>query len=143
MTKAVTDSTYDPQIDGLPISDVMTSRRYPDPVTVTIPLDGATYVLSTAVDIGAAKYMGIIMPATWTAAVLTFKVSSTLAGTYTDLYDETGAEVSISVAQGKAYTFNIATWKLAPWRFIKFRSGTTGAPVDQTAVRTLTVVLKP
>jgi len=143
MTKAATDSTYDPQIDGLPISDVMTSRRYPDPVTVTIPLDGATYVLSTAVDIGAAKYMGIIMPATWTAAVLTFKVSSTLAGTYTDLYDETGTEVSISVAQGKAYTFNIATWKLAPWRFIKFRSGTTGAPVDQTAVRTLTVVLKP
>jgi hypothetical protein len=129
--------------DPVETQDVAGTLRFPAPVTVTIPLAGGVYELSTAVDLSAAKFIGIIMPATWVTAVLTFQVCPTINGTFTDLYDDNGVEVSVSVAQGKAYTLNVAMWKLAPWRYVKFRSGTTATPVDQTASRAITVVLKP
>ena len=112
----------------------------PTPVTATIALNGT---LSGAVDIGNMKDIGIIMPAVWTAAHITFQVSNALAGTYSELVDATGTEVNIAVAAGAAYTLADADSRLlAPWRFIKIQSGATGATVAQLAARNIVIVGK-
>jgi hypothetical protein len=88
--------------------------------------------------------MGIIMPATWTAATLSFQVCDTDGGTFADLYTEAGAEVapSSTPTQGKAYSLNTAQPYLAPWRWVKVRSGLTGAPQAQGADRVVTFVFQ-
>jgi hypothetical protein len=116
-------------------------RSYPSPVTATIAAGDATG-LSNAIDIGAAKYLGMIMPAAWTAAVLTFQSCDTLAGTYQNVYDASG-EVSMAVSVSVNRTLNVAMWSLAPWRFLKLRSGTSATPVTQSSSRVITIVMKP
>ena len=112
----------------------------PTPVTATIALNGT---LSGAVDIGNMQNIGLIMPAVWTAAHITFQVSNALAGTYSELVDSTGTEVNIAVSAGVAYTLSAAASQLlAPWRFIKIQSGATGATVAQTAARNIVIVGK-
>jgi hypothetical protein len=112
----------------------------PSPVTATIASSGS---LSAAIDIGTMRSIGIIMPATWTTADLTFSVCDTLGGTYSNLYDAAGTEVDIPVAQAKAYTLSAAMTRLiAPWRYIKVRSGTSGAAVNQGGQRIITIVGK-
>ena len=112
----------------------------PTPVTATIAQNGT---LSGAVDIGNMTNIGLIMPAVWTAAHITFQVSNALAGTYSELVDSTGTEVNIAVSAGVAYTLADADSRLlAPWRFIKIQSGATGATVAQTAARNIVIVGK-
>ena len=71
------------------------------------------------------------MPATWTAAGLSFLVAPTLAGTYGSAYDE-GAEITIAsagVVAGRTILFSDAlATKLRAVRFLKLRSGAAGAP---------------
>ncbi len=134
---APTDPNYDSQKEGVP------SRIIPDAaVSVTI---AAGTSLSAAVDTGAGKYPTLLMPAAWTAASITFQVSDTLTGTFLDLYDEAGTEVTISgLAVSKAYMLNTTMWRLAGCRYIKVRSGTSGAPINQVgADRILKFIFKP
>jgi hypothetical protein len=58
------------------------------------------------------------------------------------LYDDLGTEVSIVVDDDKNTSVNDAALSLAQWRYVKFRSGTSGTPVTQTAARTINLVLK-
>lgn len=91
--------------------------------------------LSAAIDLGGATLSGIVVPASWTTANLTFQVS--LDGTtWYDLYAD-GAEVSVAATAGKMHRVSIGDW--LGWRHVKIRSGTTGAPVNQAADRTLTL----
>ena len=73
------------------------------------------------------------MPAAWTAANLSFRVSQTAGGSFTDLYTEAGVEAKLSAvpAQGKAYSIETLLPALAPWRWVIVRSGLTGATVTQ------------
>lgn len=110
-------------------------------VTVTIP-SGASG-LSAANDFGgAAKDMAVIMPATWVAAGLSYQVSNAIDGTFTDLYNEAGTEVTSAVAQGLTQSLNTTAPLLSEYRYVKVRSGTTGTPVNQTASRTLTFIFQ-
>lgn len=92
----------------------------------------------------AGKQLGIIMPAAWTAADITFAVASESGGTFVPLYDDPGdggTEVLIDgPAVSTARAIDMLAGSLAPWRYIKIRSGTSGTPVNQGAERTLTVV---
>jgi hypothetical protein len=106
--------------------------------TVTIA-NGAS--LSGSVDMGAARLVGIIMPASWTAAGLTFQCSSDNS-TFYNMYDETGAELTWTVAASTYVTANFPTRWLA-CRYLKIRSGTSSVAVNQGAARTLTVVSAP
>jgi hypothetical protein len=103
--------------------------------TATI-LSGAS--LSNEVHLKSMRPFAIEMPTTWTAANLTFQVT-TDGTTYRNLYDDTGAEVTVT-ASGDRY---IALVSPAQWigvqRF-KIRSGTSGVPVNQGADRALHVV---
>lgn len=86
----------------------------------------------------------IEIPAAWTAAALTFQVSSD-GVTFMDLYDDSGTEViiaSASIPTGavRAIRLTLADWTNLLW--LKLRSGTTGTPVNQGAERTIVVVTK-
>lgn len=110
------------------------------PAVKTVTIAGGAS-LSAAVDLGDRRIMGIVMPASWTAAGITFQVS-TDGSSYSNLYDGSGVEVSLSVDANRAVALGADTWTLlAPWRYIKLRSGTATTPVSQAADRTITLVL--
>lgn len=107
--------------------------------TVTIP---AGESVSDAVDVFSYRCIAIIMPSSWTAANLTFKVSSTLTGTYNDLYDDAGTELTALAAASRVISIDAGSGVMGPVRYLQIRSGTSGTPVVQTAARTLTLLLK-
>lgn len=95
--------------------------------------------LSDAVDLGSNRAHALVIGGAWVAAAITFQVS--LDGvTYNDLNDMAG-EVTVAsgaVAANKAIVLDAS--KLAPYRYLKIRSGTSAAAVAQTGGATVTVV---
>ncbi len=89
--------------------------------------DGAN--LSDAVYLGGNVIVGIIMPAVWDAAVITFEVSMDDV-TYLDAYSGAGAEHTLTVAASQHIWLDPA--QFASYRWAKVRSGTSAAPVNQT-----------
>jgi hypothetical protein len=97
--------------------------------------------LSGAVDLQTYRAFGVQMPASWTAANLTFQVSSDCS-TYANLYDDSGTEVLVTAAASTYIVFaSPAKWQGA--RCIKVRSGTSGTAVNQGGDRSITVVGVP
>jgi hypothetical protein len=107
-----------------------------DRISVTIS-NGTS--LSPEVPIGAKSLVGIAMPAVgWDAAALTFQVSIDDA-TFLNLQSGS-AEVSLTAAAGQFIQVDNETWRGITG--LKVRSGTAGAPVNQTADRVLTLVVR-
>lgn len=106
---------------------------YPVNFTATIA-NGAS--LSGAVDLGRAVLSAVIMPAGWTAADLTFQVSADNA-TFVDLYDGNVERVVTGPAASRALNLSL-DW--SAYRYVKVRSGTAAAAVNQGASRALTLV---
>lgn len=102
--------------------------------------------LSGEIDLGGAALVGIILPDVWTAANLTFQVSSATGGMFKNLRDSNNVEVQAIVgtvdASNGAIAFDVIAGALAPWRFVKIRSGTAAAAIAQAAERTITIVTK-
>jgi hypothetical protein len=109
----------------------------PTQVTATIPTGALG--LSAAIDLAGKTLLGYIMPATWVAAGLTFQTSPD-GVSYNDIYDNTGTEISHVVAASRFVRVNPADW--VGVRFLKVRSGTGAAPVNQTASRDIILVTK-
>ena len=96
--------------------------------------------LSPAVNLQGLHLCGIRMPAGWDAADITFQVSYDDGATFRDLYDVSG-EVSIPVAANRHVVLELARFVgIGGW--IKVRSGTAGAPVNQTANRSVELVTR-
>lgn len=107
-------------------------------VTVTIAAAGN---LSAAVDLSAVAVVGIVMPAAWDAANLTFAGSETQAGTYTNVYDDAGTEYPVTAAASRRILVPPADLLGGCW--LKVRSGTAAVPVNQAAERVLTLLVRP
>lgn len=107
--------------------------------TATIA-SGATG-LSDAIDLEGYQLAAIIMPDTWVAANISYLAAAESGGTYKPVYSS-GIEVSDTVVQATVASCADNALALAPLRFIKLRSGTAGTPVNQTADRVLTLILK-
>lgn len=109
-------------------------------VAVNVPfIAGAS--LSDAIDLRTARLIGLWIPAGFSGALLTFQ-SSADGATFGELNDDTGASVSITIAAG---TFVIIT-KPSQWlgvRWLKVRSGTSGAPVAQAAAAIVVLFALP
>ncbi len=103
--------------------------------TVTIPASGS---LSEALALRGMALVHIQMPGAWDAAALTFSTSAD--GTTYGSLKKGGTEYSITVAASDAQI--IPRDDFAGVRFLKVRSGTAGTPVNQTAARTITLVLR-
>lgn len=96
--------------------------------------------LSSAVDCTLGRPNRIVMPAAWTAAVLT--VQTSYDGTnFNNLYDIYGAEYTIQAAASRSILLPIAD--VIGVRYMKLRSGTSASAVNQAAERALTIVLVP
>lgn len=110
---------------------------YSNTVEVSAAADG----LSGAINLKGYMLQLIIMPATWTAAALSAQLSLD-GSTYVDFFTEDG-EWSLTsatvVAASRAISINADTG-IRMQGAIKFRSGLTGAAVQQGAARTLTLV---
>lgn len=112
------------------------------PVTATIAASGS---LSGEVDTGGRRLAGIVMPAAWTAAVITFQAaakSTADGGTYRDLYDDLGNEVQVQAAASRSIGLDALAYALAPFRFLKVRSGTGASAVNQAVQADLGLVFK-
>lgn len=83
--------------------------------------------------------LSIGMPAAWTAAVLTFQVSQD-GTTWRDLYDEFGSEVALVVAAGREIA--LPATRLAPYGWVRLRSGTGAVPANQGAERAFTLITR-
>ena len=109
----------------------------PTSKTVTI---SSGQSLSGSLDTEGYPIKGIIMPASWDTANLTFQAS--VDGTnWFNLYDDNGNEVVIQAAANRAIAIDSYAGSLAPFRYLKIQSGTSATPVNQTANRVLTVGL--
>lgn len=100
--------------------------------------------LSSAVSVAGMEVVGIVMPAGWDAAGLTFQSvddPELAAGTYQNVYDTGGTELSFTVAAARRVNVNPLTF--GSHALVKVRSGTSGVAVNQTAARTGYLVCRP
>ncbi len=97
--------------------------------------------LSTGVPLGAKSLVGIAMPAAWDAAGLTFQVSVDDRATWLDLVDTSGTALAATVAAAQFVQIDPTKWKGI--NNVKVRSGTAGAPVNQTADRAIILIVRP
>ncbi|WP_424133847.1 hypothetical protein [Roseomonas chloroacetimidivorans] len=115
----------------------MSIFTYPTLLSATIA-NGAA--LSGPVDLDDKSLVAIVMPGAWTAAPLTFQCSVDNGATWNNVFDATGSEVSISAATGTHILIEPA--KFVGAKLIRLRSGTSAAPVNQAAARTITLVTR-
>lgn len=114
----------------MPTLASLASPNYIDTVSVQ--------TISTAYDLGEYYPVAVVMPSTWLTAQLSFQVSHDNV-TFVDLYDSFGNEYIISVAANRAVLLPISDF--IGFKYIKLRSGTSSAVVDQTTSRTLQLIL--
>lgn len=97
--------------------------------------------LSAAIDLTGLDVATFVMPNTWNAANLTFQAASTKDGTYFDVYDSDGAELTVSAAASRSITLERTKEEsLKHFDFIKVRSGTSGTPVTQNGDRPIVLL---
>jgi len=96
--------------------------------------------LSAPLQLNGLMGEAIIMPATWTAAGLSFAACETEAGTYLPLVDALGVEITLTVAASQRIALPIGLLRGHNW--IKLQSGTSAAAVNQGGARTLTLLAR-
>lgn len=101
----------------------------------------ASTSLSAGVFVGGGRHMAIEMPSGWTAALITFQGSKD-GVTWQNIYNDSGVEVSATVTAGTGCALDVAALSLAPWPWLKIRSGTSASAVNQEAARTLYLITK-
>jgi hypothetical protein len=102
------------------------------------PIIAAGESLSEAVDCSAGLPVRITMPAEWTAAGLSFQISSD-GNFYNDCFDATGHEMVLVVLPGTAVPIPEQWGRMMGW--LKFRSGGRDNPVAQEAQRDFSIAL--
>ena len=118
---------------------------------IPIKILSGTSLSSTAAYIGDGILAGIIMPATWTTANLTFQGGAILdetvfpapAPAFNNLFDAAGNEVTVDAAASIQITLPDCTdGSMYGCQFIKVRSGTSGSAVNQSADRQLYLIVQ-
>lgn len=95
--------------------------------------------LSDDINLGGRIPVGLVMPAAWTAASITFQASLDDGATWHDVYaiDETELTIS-SVVVDSFLALDSANFLGVT--YLRLRSGTTATPVNQGADRAITVL---
>lgn len=95
--------------------------------------------LSNAIAFSGRAFVGLVMPAAWTAAVLTFQ-GSVDGTTFVDIYDAGGNEVTFQVAA--SHFCSGGATDFVGLSHIKVRSGPGGGAVNQGADRSIILSLR-
>ena len=132
-------------LTGLVIDDAQVGSLNPLPVKGRNPSTVAAQIasgqsLTGAIDLADGILARIVMPASWTAANLTFQTSNDGAS-FNDLHDENGNEVTVTAAASRAIRLSPADW--VGVRHLKLRSGTSAGAINQAALRSLVLVTVP
>lgn len=117
------------------------SRR---PLTKTITISAGASV-STAVDKSHHNHIAIFLPSDWTTAPITFLGSETFDGTYKQLVSATDvSEITVpAVAASKVIVLDTEFLEaLIAIPFLKLRSGTLSAPVNQVTEASINIILR-
>lgn len=93
--------------------------------------------LSAAIDLAGTTMLGLLMPASWTTANLTLQASAD-GVTFADVYTEAGSEKTLTAAASRFILLEPADFTGV--RFLKLRSGTSAAAVNQGADRSITLL---
>ena len=132
--------------------------------TILRPQDVLTATIATGASLsGVAIVAGlrphaVQIPATWTAANLTFQVASALTyavdsddlsgydagddtSTWSNLYDAAGNEYVVVVSSAGSYII-LDPAAFDTVRYLKIRSGTASVPVNQAETRVLTLIAR-
>ena len=96
--------------------------------------------LTTALNLGGLHLFGIVVPAAWTAASLTFQMSHDGGATWLNVYDASGSEVTATAGASRYIALDAVVF--APLTLIKVRSGTSGSPVNQGQDTDLQLLLR-
>jgi hypothetical protein len=107
--------------------------------TVTIAA-GAS--LSSPASVGSKVLCGIIFPAVWTSASLTFQVSVDGGATWLEYYDDSTTEQQILTTTPTGLYLALDASMFAGVTMLKVRSGTFAAPVNQVAAASLMLVAR-
>lgn len=99
--------------------------------------------VSNTIDCNSRAILGFVAPAAWTAAALNVEASVDGTTWATVIYDSLGAAIGswASLTAGAGYSFDLNG--MLPWQYIRLRSGTSGAPVNQAAARAFTIIQRP
>ncbi|MBI1274201.1 MAG: hypothetical protein GC131_09000 [Alphaproteobacteria bacterium] len=96
--------------------------------------------ITSDLNLGGLRLFGIVMPASWTAANLTFQSSHDYGITWNNVYDKQGTEYNITAAAARFILIDPVDF--ASLQYLRLRSGTSGTPVNQAADRTVNFVLR-
>lgn len=99
---------------------------------VSIPAGGS---FSTAIDVSNTQPVSLQFPSSWTAAQLSVQVSHDGDEWFDAYYD--GSEYLIPAGASRHCDVNL---NIAGIQYLRFRSGTSASPVNQTAKRVITGV---
>ena len=94
--------------------------------------------LSSQVDIGPGRLVGLIVPGGWTAANVTLQASADGGVTWGNLFTYLGSEFTIVAVAGQFMAIDPTMLKGVV--SVKVRSGTSGSPVTQTSQVNVTLV---
>jgi len=113
---------------------------------VTLPVAFVTSILageslSGAVDFGSWNHLGLAPVSPWDSAVISLAVGMEEDGDFWPLVDTEGDEITITLTEGSAIGLpaDVAS-ALAPWRYVKFRSGTAASPIVQSGAEAAVTV---
>jgi hypothetical protein len=95
---------------------------------------------SNETDLDHYVVCGIQMPATWTAANLTFRSRCAPQLVVMDVYNSDGTEMTVTAAASRFIVVDPADF--AGLRFLTIRSGTTATPVTQEGERQIRLMVR-
>ena len=107
-----------------------------------VPVDiAAGSSLTDAINLGGLRLFGIVMPAAWTTANLTFQMSPDAGTTWVNILDQNGNEV-LSSGDVSTYVAMNTPSNFAPVQYLRVRSGSSSVSVAQAAKRTLNLMVR-
>lgn len=117
------------------MAQVEIGGSFPGHAETVVIASGAS--LSAEIDLRGRLLTEIQMPGAWTAANLTFTDAYASGGSFGAMYDDAGTEYTVVAAASRNITVNPNAFRKP---FLKVRSGTASAAVNQGADRTLTLL---
>jgi hypothetical protein len=96
--------------------------------------------LSQALQLNGLFGEAIVMPAAWTAAGLSFEGADASGGPWQPLEDGLGVEMTVPVLASQTFLLPLGMLRTLNW--LRLRSGTSTAPVNQLAARTVQLLAR-